>query len=62
MLTPKGLGYQRTQPTLRGLRTAFEGLERAGLVEAAGPLVFHLARAQKLQARPFHARHGSRRR
>ena len=51
VLTPKGLGHQRAQPSLRSLRTALEGLERAGLVEAAGPLVFSLARAKK----PNHA-------
>jgi hypothetical protein len=57
VVTPKGLGYQRTQPTLRGLRTALDGLERAGLVEPVGPLVFHLARAQKSEVRPNQTRH-----
>ena len=57
VVTPQGQGFMRTQPTLRGMRTAFEGLERAGLVEPVGPLVFHLARAQKLQARPNQTRH-----
>jgi hypothetical protein len=57
VLTPKGLGHQRTQPSLRSLRTALEGLERAGLVEASGPLVFSLALAQKLQVRPNQTRH-----
>jgi hypothetical protein len=57
VLTPKGQGFMRTQPTLRGLRTALDGLERAGLVESAGPLVFHLARAQKSEVRPNQTRH-----
>ncbi len=57
VLTPKGLGHQRTQPTLRNLRTALDGLERAGLAEPLGLLVFRLALAQKLQARPNQTRH-----
>ena len=52
VLTPKGQGHQRTQPTEKALRCALAGLERANLVEAIGPLVFHLMRAQKLQSRP----------
>ena len=49
--TPKGLGHQRTQPTEKALRCALAGLERAGLIEASGPLVFSLARAQKSEVR-----------
>ena len=52
--TPKGQGYQRTQPTEKAVRCALAGLERHGLVEIVGPLVFHLACAQKSESRPFH--------
>jgi hypothetical protein len=52
VLTPKGKGYQRTQPTEKALRCALAGLERAGLAETIGPLVFRLVRAQTAQARP----------
>ena len=50
--TPKGQGFMRTQPTEKALRCALSGLERHGLVEPVGNFDFHLARAQKLQARP----------
>jgi hypothetical protein len=52
--TPKGSGFMRTQPTEKALRCALAGLERHGLVETVGPLVFHLACAQKSESRPFH--------
>jgi hypothetical protein len=52
--TPKGSGFMRTQPTEKALRCALSGLERHGLVDPIGPLVFHLVRAQKSESRPFH--------
>jgi hypothetical protein len=52
VLTPKGKGFQRRQASEKALRCALAGLQRAGLLEAIGPLVFRLAKAALAAARP----------
>ena len=53
---PRGGGYQRVQPTDKGLRVALQALERQGLIvpDARLPMVFRLVLSTGALARPAH--------